>query len=643
MAQRFFDWLANEKDRHKILGLGLDFLYNFVFGFIILALFSQIYHFIYRKSPQNPPPNSIESNSNNFNFNWDNIKSNLCTFFSPLLNFFYATFSYISKFISWVIHNPYRILMLIILTLFFVGFYYFRKLYDYSNFLKKYSSYTSGVFIILGTLLTIGVFGLFSSDEGEVKIIDAPKEKYITYSFAERFHWSLHNAMGYYKELSIISIAILCSLLILWVSIKYTPPILPLIAGVIGIVYLVIKLFYIYKSRKGHRNKERATPETPDDESIYPTQSIWFKALLGVYKIYDVIKDFFIKIFNSFCGTNYYIRLLLLFEIIGILLYFVVPLIIKYIYTNNVFKQDGILDTQVDLGIDKAIIENENLLSYLKNGISVDWDIIFSKGLYKESKKEDLEKYLLSIGYKKKQHVKNKLINRMIGRIMNIETAITYVQVNGPLIIELKNKIAHQKTSKWETKEARKKENNIGKTKILLEKPIFIDTLKTIGTYKDIGDSIGTFNYNYSVSSWFFIHNEPPSLRHANTKFTSILNYSDRPNILFNVKTNTLRITMRNTIDQEKIIYETDKIRLQRWNNIITNINSGNIDIFINGKLVSSTTNPIPLMSYDKITAGENDGISGGLCNVTYYPAPLSLAKIKLLYKSLKWKNPPII
>ena len=640
MAQRFFDWLANEKDRHKILGLGLDFLYNFVFGFIILALFSQIYYFIYPETPQNPPPTSNKSNSNSFNFNWDNIKSPLLEFFSPLLQFLSATFSYIFKFICWIFNNSYRILMLIILTLFFVGFYYFRKLYDYSNFLKKYSLYTSGFFIILGTLLTIGVFGLFSGNEGEVKIIDAPTDEYSSYSFAKKFNWSLHNAMGYYKELSIISVAILCSLFILWVSIKYTPPILPLIAGVIGIVYLVIKLFYIYKGRDKPIKTERTTT---DDEPTYPTQSIWFKALLGVYKIYDVIKGFFIKIFNSFCGTNYYIRLLLLFEIIGILIYFVVPLVIKYIYTNNVTKQGGILDTQVDLGIDKAIIENENLLSDLKNGMSVDWDIIFSKGLYKETKKEDLEKYLLSIGYKKKEHVKNKLINRIVGRIMNIETAVTYVQVNGPLIIELKNKIAHQKTSKWETKEARKKENNIGKTKILLEKPIFIDTLKTIGTYKDIGDSIGTFNYNYSVSAWFFIHNEPPSLRHANTKFTSILNYSDRPNILFNVKTNTLKITMKNTIDQEKTIYETDKIRLQRWNNIITNINSGNIDIFINGKLVSSTTNPIPLMSYDTITAGENDGISGGLCNVTYYPAPLSLAKIKLLYKSLKWKSPPII
>ena len=249
----------------------------------------------------------------------------------------------------------------------------------------------------------------------------------------------------------------------------------------------------------------------------------------------------------------------------------------------------------------------------------------------------------MSLGFKRKEEQSNKLINNMLGRIINLETAIIYVQVNAPLIIELKNKIAHQKTTKLLTKEARKKENNIGKTKILLGKPIFTDTQKTIGTYKDIGDSLGTFNYNYAISSWFFIHNEPPSLRIANTKFTSLVNYSGRPNVLFNIKTNTLQITMKDTIDRVNVVYETDKIRLQRWNNIITNVNGGSIDIFLNGKLVSSTTNPVPFMSYDKITSGEDDGISGGICNVTYYPAPLSLPKIKLLYKSLKWKSPPII
>ena len=75
---------------------------------------------------------------------------------------------------------------------------------------------------------------------------------------------------------------------------------------------------------------------------------------------------------------------------IGILLYFIIPIAIKYIYTHNVSKQGGILDTQADLGIDNAIIENENLLNGLRNGLSIDWDEIFSKGLYKEHNDDKL-------------------------------------------------------------------------------------------------------------------------------------------------------------------------------------------------------------------------------------------------------------
>jgi hypothetical protein len=48
-------------------------------------------------------------------------------------------------------------------------------------------------------------------------------------------------------------------------------------------------------------------------------------------------------------------------------------------------------------------------------------------------------------------------------------------------------------------------------------------------------------------------------------------------------------------------------------------------------------------MTYDAVTVGSDEGISGGICNVTYFPAPLSLSKIKVFYKSLKNKNPPIV
>ena len=43
--------------------------------------------------------------------------------------------------------------------------------------------------------------------------------------------------------------------------------------------------------------------------------------------------------------------------------------------------------------------------------------------------------------------------------------------------------------------------------------------------------------------------------RLANNKFTSILNYGHKPNILFNVNEHTLQIKMNSGIDKEKIIY----------------------------------------------------------------------------------------
>jgi hypothetical protein len=100
---------------------------------------------------------------------------------------------------------------------------------------------------------------------------------------------------------------------------------------------------------------------------------------------------------------------------------------------------------------------------------------------------------------------------------------------------------------------------------------------------------------------------------------------------------------MTNGLDKEYVAYETDNFQLQKWNNIVVNYNGGTLDVFINSKLVSTEPNVVPIMSYDEITVGENDGLSGGVCNVVYFPKPLKLSKINSLYKSLKYKNPPTL
>ena len=185
--------------------------------------------------------------------------------------------------------------------------------------------------------------------------------------------------------------------------------------------------------------------------------------------------------------------------------------------------------------------------------------------------------------------------------------------------------------------------DNMFKTKILLGDPIYLNKEKSLGSYESIGSRVGAFNYNYAVSAWVFMHDQPPNMRASSNKFTTILDYANKPKIQFKPSENKLRITMGNSFDKETVVYETEDFLLQRWNNIVVNYSGGTLDIFINGKLKSTHENVVPIMTYDGISVGEDDGLSGGVCNVVYYPEPLTLNKITTDYKNLRYKNPPVV
>jgi hypothetical protein len=331
-------------------------------------------------------------------------------------------------------------------------------------------------------------------------------------------------------------------------------------------------------------------------------------------------------------------------EIIFAGLYFLIPIIKNYIFLHSVTKTDDLMIQQESLAKDKSIIRNENQLANIMDGVSVDWDVVLAQNLYDIKMTKNLKTYLESRGYKS---IKNKqrvgFFEKLFSKSLSLEAAITYVQINAPIIIDLRNQIEMQTTESKNLGDSRKSKENMLKTKILLKEPIYLNKKKVIGNYEDIGSGVGAFNYNYSISAWTFIHEQPPSLRKSSSKFTNILDYANKPKIQFNSSTNTLRIIMSNGLDKDNVVYETTDFKLQRWNNIIINYDGGTLDIFINGTLVSSTGNIVPIMSYDEITVGSNNGISGGVCNVVYFPKPLSISKIASLYKNLKYKNPPII
>jgi hypothetical protein len=185
--------------------------------------------------------------------------------------------------------------------------------------------------------------------------------------------------------------------------------------------------------------------------------------------------------------------------------------------------------------------------------------------------------------------------------------------------------------------------------------------------YKDTSEQ--RFRYSYALSGWFYINPQPPNTRSAYNKYTNILKYGNKIKIEFNGQLGSLRVMGDvassnssgssgssgssdssgnynyniNNNNESVEIYETKNVLYQKWNNVVVNYEDGYMDVFLNGDLVGSLSGVAPYMTFDNIIAGENGGLSGGICNVAYYDKPLSKSNISLTYKSLSGKEVPYI
>lgn len=192
--------------------------------------------------------------------------------------------------------------------------------------------------------------------------------------------------------------------------------------------------------------------------------------------------------------------------------------------------------------------------------------------------------------------------------------------------------------------------------KQLVNWPVYTDKQYDLGSYQDLNDS-EEFNYQYGISCWIFIDSAGPNTNPTYNKYTSLLNFGEKPNILYNGSKRRLMITMQQKDLQKvtqndlldfddngnRIIYINDNILLQKWNNIIINYNGGTLDIFLNGELVKSSPQVVPYYTFDKLKIGQENGIKGGMCNVNYFRKPLNSRNVFFLYNTLKDKTPPII
>jgi hypothetical protein len=194
----------------------------------------------------------------------------------------------------------------------------------------------------------------------------------------------------------------------------------------------------------------------------------------------------------------------------------------------------------------------------------------------------------------------------------------------------------------------------------LLNEPVYSNTERILGSYENLNKS-DNFNYQYAISFWFYIDSSSPSSNTSYSKYTSLLNYGNKPNVKYNATTNTLMIiedtkggpndissnfkisTFETDENGMRIIYKKTDILLQKWNNIIINYNGGTLDVFYNGELVKSSVEVIPYMKLDNLSIGQNNGLNGGICNVVYFKNSLNATQIYYIYNSVKDKTPPTL
>lgn len=243
----------------------------------------------------------------------------------------------------------------------------------------------------------------------------------------------------------------------------------------------------------------------------------------------------------------------------------------------------------------------------------------------------------------------------------NLANYSIYIHLVGGKISKGMDELTKLKLKK--KKVAEKDEKYFDTNTQLVGEPIYLDrkteTDKTFQNLEDCGsyDFSGNFihsgvsdcnqSYNYGLSLWVNLHAQPPNKNANYNKYATIINYSNNPKISYNMKENKLKVEiLRNGNKGSKemfSMFDKNVLKMQKWNNIVINYNLGIVEIFVNSKLVVTNDVILPYIKSDKIEIGEKNGISGGICNVVYYPTKLTKTEINLLYNSLKLRNPPIV
>ncbi len=178
--------------------------------------------------------------------------------------------------------------------------------------------------------------------------------------------------------------------------------------------------------------------------------------------------------------------------------------------------------------------------------------------------------------------------------------------------------------------------------KSVISDPMLIKNKESLTSYALLNDAKPSdiVNNKFAISLWVYVVPVPPTTYPYNSDAT-IFEYGNyHPRLIYNGATNKFK-----SFTSASTSYDFS-MPLQAWNHIVYNYTKNSVDLFVNGKLVSTVNKRSPtdeaLSVDDVISVGQDDGLSGGICNITYYKSPLFQYEIENIYNLHKNKDPPV-
>lgn len=177
--------------------------------------------------------------------------------------------------------------------------------------------------------------------------------------------------------------------------------------------------------------------------------------------------------------------------------------------------------------------------------------------------------------------------------------------------------------------------------KVVQLKPVKISTESRLSSYVDLqkgnAKNNQVINSKFAISMWVYI--VPTHSTHSGD--VTVFEFTDyHPRLIYDGAKGQFKafLNQANSVEFD--------MPPQKWNHVVFNYAKSNADIFVNGELKGSVKRDHVnenLSLGDVIVVGQNNGLSGGICNMVYFGRPLFNYEIETIYALNKGSDPPTI